>query len=120
MAWEECCIGRGVAALRHNSGSTSFTYYSVWALQEDIQQYEHTGTVFGAITKSQFEALRVIEPLAELVDCFGIQVQSLDRRIRSSVSDSCTLTDQRDALLPSLVSGDVRVEGKGFQAALTE
>ena len=92
MAWEQCCIGRGVAALRHGSGSTSFTCYSAWALQDEMQQYEHTGTVFGAITKSQFEALRVIEPLAKLVDRFETQVQSLDQRIRSSVADSRTLT----------------------------
>ena len=52
----------------------------------------------------------MIEPPAELVDCFGTQVQSLDERIRSNVSDSRTLTDQRDALLPKLVSGKVRLE----------
>ena len=109
MTWEECCIGRGVAALRHSSGSTSFTYYSVWALQEEIQQYEHTGTVFGAITKRQFESLRVIQPPAELVDCFETQVKSLDQRIRSNVSSSRTLTDQRDTLLPKLISGELRV-----------
>ena len=28
MAWEKCCIGRGVAAVRHKSGSCSFSYYS--------------------------------------------------------------------------------------------
>ncbi len=109
MAWERCCIGRGVAALRHKSASSSFTYYSAWVLQEEIQQYEHTGTVFGAINKSQFEALRVIEPPAKLVDCFETYVQSLDERIRSSVSESRILTAQRDALLPRLVSGEVRV-----------
>ena len=109
MAWEKCCIGRGVAALRHNSGSTSFTYYSIWALQEEIQQYEHTGTVFGAINKRQFESLEVIEPPAELVDCFETQVQLLDQRIRSNSSGSRILTDQRDALLPKLVSGELRM-----------
>ena len=34
MAWEHCCIGRGLSALRHRSGSSSFTYYAVQALQE--------------------------------------------------------------------------------------
>lgn len=109
MAWEECCIGRGVAALRHSSGSTSFTYYSVWALQEEIQQYEHTGTVFGAITKRQFESLQVIEPPADLVGRFENQVQALDQRIRLCVSVSRTLTDQRDTLLPRLISGKLQV-----------
>ncbi|MDE2687812.1 MAG: restriction endonuclease subunit S [Chloroflexota bacterium] len=55
MAWEQCCIGRGLAALRHNSGSASYTYYAVMSIQPELQQYEHTGTVFGAINKRQFE-----------------------------------------------------------------
>ena len=33
MAWEKCCIGRGVAALQHNSGSSTYTYHSAWAIQ---------------------------------------------------------------------------------------
>ena len=110
MAWEECCIGRGVAALRHYSDSTSFTYYSIWALQEEIQQYEHTGTVFGAINKRQFESLLVIEPPAELVDCFEVQVKSKDQCIRSNVTSSRTLTDLRDTLLSKLISGEIRVK----------
>ena len=60
MAWDRCCIGRGVAALRHKSGTMSFTYYSTRTIQAALRDYEHTGTVFGAINKSQFEALRVV------------------------------------------------------------
>ena len=119
MAWEKCCIGRGVAALRHKSGSSSFTYYASWAIQPALQEYEHTGTVFGAINKAQFEALGVIEPPVELVNCFETQVQSLDQRLRSNLSDSRTLTVQRDALLPKLVSGEVsltRNDNKCFQS----
>ena len=105
MAWERSCIGRGVAALRHKSGSRSFTYYSVWAMQRELQQYEHTGTVFGAINRKQFQTLRVVEPIVELIARFERQVQSLDGRIRANVSDSRAVTTQRDALLPKLISG---------------
>ena len=109
MAWEECCIGRGVAALRHMSGSTSFTYYSAWAMQKEIQQYEHTGTVFGAINKKQFETMKVIQPTGKLTEVFDSQIQPLDERIRSKYSNSRNLAAQRDALLPKLVSGEVRM-----------
>ena len=109
MAWERCCIGRGVAALRHNSGSIPFTYYSIGALQPEIQQYEQTGTVFGAITRKQFETLNTVEPMPELVKHFTALVLVLDNRIRSNVSDSRTLAAQRDALLPKLVAGEIRV-----------
>ena len=70
MAWERCCVGRGLAALRHKSGSRSFTYYSALAIQDRFRDYEHTGTVFGSINKQQFEALMVIEPDDNLVTAF--------------------------------------------------
>ncbi len=48
----------------------SFSYYSTWTIQSVLQEYEHTGTVFGAVNKSQFETLRVIEPNPNIVEAF--------------------------------------------------
>ena len=109
MAWEECCIGRGVSALRHKSGSVSFTYCSMRALQPALREYEQTGTVFGAINKNQFEALPIVEPPRYLVDAFETVALDWDKQIRLNVSESRSLTAQRDALLPGLVGGEVRV-----------
>ena len=110
MAWEECCIGRGVAALRHKSGSASFTYYSAWANQEQFRQYEHTGTVFGSINKEQFEALQVLEPTKKIITAFDSQVNVLDARIKSGTSEIRLLTSLRDALLPKLISGEIQTK----------
>ena len=109
MAWERCCIGRGVAALRHRSGSSSFTYHSVWAMQRELREYEHTGTVFGAINKGQFEALKVIEPEPRVVSAFDSMSRHLDARTRSNVSESRALAALRETLLPKLISGETRV-----------
>ena len=110
MAWERCCAGRGVAALRHKSGSRSFTYYSAGEIQQEFRQYEHTGTVFGAINKRQFEALSVIEPAPEIISAFESQVGPLDERIRRNISENRTLTQTRDLLLPKLMSGKIRLQ----------
>ena len=112
MAWEECCIGRGVSALRHPSGSRSFTYYAVRALQHKLTEYEHTGTVFGAINKRQFEKLMVIEAPKGFIDHFESYSQKWDERIRSNTKESFDLAAQRDALLPNLVSGVLRVRSQ--------
>ena len=105
MAWERCCIGRGVAGLRHKSGSRSFTYYSAWGIQQELRQYEHTGTVFGAINKRQFQELRAVEPSSEIVSALESLVGPFDERIRRNVSLSHTLAQTRDFLLPKLMSG---------------
>ena len=114
MAWEKCCIGRGVAALRHKSGSVSFSYYFTWTIQAVLREYEHTGTVFGAINKSQFEAFRVIEPDFNIVDAFDSCARPLDARVRSNIAESRTLAALRDALLPKLISGELRVNDAGM------
>ena len=108
-AWERCCIGRGVAALRHKSGSAVYTYYAIWTAQPEIRQYEHTGTVFGAIGGQQFRALLMLEPPGKTIAGFHRIGQDLDSRIRFNVDESRALAAQRDALLPRLLSGEVDV-----------
>ena len=103
MAWEECCIGRGVAALRHRSGSTSFTYYAAQSLQPALRAYESEGTVFGAINKRQFESLRVLEPPIEVVDAFDVEACRLDERLRVATAEAVHLASLRDTLLSRLI-----------------
>jgi type I restriction enzyme S subunit len=111
IAAESCCIGRGVAALRHKGGGRSFTYYTAWSLQEELRQYENTGTVFGAINKKQFEALPTIDPGVELRQAFEGIVDPMDQRIAQNEQESRTLAQTRDLLLPRLMSGELRVAG---------
>ncbi|MDE2933843.1 MAG: restriction endonuclease subunit S [Chloroflexota bacterium] len=112
MVWEQCCVGRGVAALRHKSGSSSYTYYALEALQPEIRQYEHTGTVFGAITKKQFEALQIGEPPEAVAFRFDRQALALDEQIREVSGQARILGALWDVLLPKLLSGEVRIPWK--------
>ncbi len=110
MAWENCCVGRGVAAVRHITGSRSYTYQALSSIQSDLAAFEHTGTVFGAINKAQFEALEIISPGAVLIAAFEALVGPMDDRIRANEAESQTLTQTRDLLLPKLMSGQIRVK----------
>ena len=110
MARERYCIGRGIAALRHKSGSCSFTYYSARSIQQEMRQYEHTGTVFGAINKQQFESLAAIEPSQNFVSLFQDCVGPIDEHIKSNVLMSQYLYRIRDLLLQKLMSGEIRIE----------
>lgn len=106
MAWEECCIGRGVAALRHKSGSTSFTYYAAQTLQPALRAYESEGTVFGAINKRQFESLEVLEPPIELIDAFDVEACRMDARLATATAEATHLASLRDRLLQQLIGGE--------------
>jgi type I restriction enzyme S subunit len=109
MVSERCSIGRGVAAIRHKSGSRSYSYYAMGAFREDFAQFEAGGTVFGCIGKADFLGLRCLAPPAVLVRAFEQAACALDKRIQNNDSESRTLAAIRDALLPKLLSGEVRV-----------
>jgi type I restriction enzyme S subunit len=115
MAWERCCIGRGVAAVRHKSGSRSFTYYAIASTQQALRAYEHTGTVFGAINKQQFAMLDVISPSTMMIAAFEDSVAPFDARIRANTSENETLSQLRNMLLPGLISGQLRLKDAARQ-----
>ena len=111
MANEECCIGRGVAAVRHKSGATSFTYHSMVNLYPDFARFEAEGTVFGSINKDSFEKLRFVIPPDEIIAAFERQAGPLDEQIRTLENQSRTLATLRDTLLPKLLSGELSMAG---------
>ena len=113
MAWDRCCIGRGVAALRHRSGGASFTYYTVQALQIRLREYEHTGTVFGAITRKQLARLPIQQPPMDIVHAFERLARPWDETIRHNTAQIDTLVALRSALLPPLISGNLRMRDVG-------
>jgi type I restriction enzyme S subunit len=109
MANEECCIGRGIAAVRHKSGATSFTYHSMANLYPDFARFEAEGTVFGSINKDSFEKLRFVIPPDEIIAAYERQAGPLDEQIRTLETQSRTLATLRDTLLPKLLSGQLSV-----------
>ncbi|WP_228488546.1 restriction endonuclease subunit S [Prolixibacter sp. SD074] len=63
MANEKCCIGRGVLAFRYKHDNSFYTYCKMKSLMDDIKQFNETGTVFGPISKSDFENLIFLFPV---------------------------------------------------------
>jgi len=105
MAKEKCCIGRGVAAVRHKTGSASFTYYSMLKLKDYFNLFESEGTVFGSIGKKDFEGLEVIMPPNEMVKAFEEIVGIFDKKIENDSLEIDTLVKIRDTLLHELMNG---------------
>ncbi len=110
MVGEKCCIGRGVATIRHKTGSRSYTYYAMQFLREDFALYEAEGTVFGAINKTGFQTLSQLRPSDGIIEAFERLVYPLDQSIENNENQSRTLSQIRDALLPKLLSGEIRVD----------
>lgn len=109
LAAVDCCIGRGLAALRHKSGSASFTYYAMLQLKENFKIYEGEGTVFGSINQKDFKNLIQLKSPEVLISEFEINAGALDSKIELNSLNIITLAKLRDTLLPKLMSGELRI-----------
>jgi type I restriction enzyme S subunit len=108
MATEHCAIGRGVAAVRHKTGSRSFTYQFMRSISEVFARFDAEGTVFGSIGKKDFHAIACVRPSHNAVLSFERCLLPIDSRIEVNERESRTLAALRDALLPKLLSGELR------------
>ena len=100
MAIERCCFGRRVAAVRHGRDSRSFTYYSMQSLRGTFELFEAEGTVFGAVSKKDFQSMPWVCPSDGMVAQFDASCSALDSRIATDERETVALAAQRDALLP--------------------
>ena len=110
LAWEKCCIGRGIASLRHNTGAISFTYYTAKQLQTQFRSFNAEGTIFGSINKTDFNKISCVEPKKNVIMLFETIIGAIDCKIRNNEEQIQTLSQIRDALLPRLISGKLRVD----------
>ncbi len=109
LATEDCCIGRGIAAVRHRTGSRSYTYYSMLQLRDHFNKYEAEGTVFGSINQKDFNNIIWLTCSPEMVKSFEKFAGNWDQKIEINSNDTAKLIKLRDTLLPKLISGEVRV-----------
>ena len=109
IAIEECCIGRGLAAIRHKTGSSSFTYYSMLQLKENFKIYEGEGTVFGSINQKDFKSLLQLKVGKSALEFFELNAGCKDKKIELNELEIQNLSKLRDTLLPKLLSGELRI-----------
>lgn len=111
MAMEKCCIGRGVAAFRYKKKPSyfSYTYYKFKSLLEEIKQFNDNGTVFGAMSKSDFENLEITIPDENTIMSFQQQVKIIDDKIVNNNNEIQTLIQTRDGLLQKLMGGEMKI-----------
>lgn len=105
MALEDCAIGRGVAAIRHKSDSRSYTYHFMRSLAHIFAPYKDEGTVFGSISKKDFQAIPCINPPQAVIQAYEQLCVPWDSQVELNERTSCTLSNIRDTMLPNLISG---------------
>lgn len=109
VAYEECCIGRGLAAIHSKDNHQSFVLYTLFTLKKQLDVFNGEGTVFGSINKESLNSMEITIPPRELMDRFESTVSPIDRAIRNNYEEICRLQAIRDTLLPKLMNGEIDV-----------
>jgi type I restriction enzyme S subunit len=109
IAFESCCLGRGLAAIKSKTQHSSFLLYTMFSLKEQLNVFNSEGTVFGSINKNDLPALPIVIPSDDILRQFEESVSPMDAQIEANYAESCNLKTARDVLLPRLMSGKLSV-----------
>lgn len=109
IANEDCCIGRGLAAIHSKDNHQSFVHYTVLSLRSQLDVFNGEGTVFGCINRDALNNMEVVIPAKDDLDKFEKIVASLDADIFNRSEENDRLKIIRDTLLPKLMNGEIEV-----------
>ena len=104
MAKEECCIGRGLSAFRykHDINLRSYTFYKLNSLSCEIQQFNDKGTVFGSISKGDFENIQILIPPQNFARNLNKKLATFDDKIYHNSQQIQNLEAMRDIILKKI------------------
>ena len=90
-----------------------FIYFALRNLVSELRRSTH-GSVFDTITGETFKSVQTVIVPVELTRIFDKKISSFMERILSSLQESETLVLLRNALLPKLLSGEIRLKDSGM------
>jgi type I restriction enzyme, S subunit len=110
IATTPVAVNQGFIALK--CGDSFPTVYVLHWLRENMDAIVEraNGTTFLEISKSNFRPIPAVVASDLVIRAFVRHTQPLYDRIVSNVRQSATLTSLRDALLPRLLSGELRLK----------
>lgn len=109
MAAQECCLGRGLAGIRHKSGARSFTYAFIGYIEKSLGDSGSAGTVFSSINRKELERVGFVAPAEPLLEAYEQTIYPIDQKVEVLSKETKALEELRDTLLPKLLSGELTV-----------
>ena len=103
IAIEDCCIGRGVAALRSKLKCNSHLFYLLQNLKPEFDISDGEGTIFGSINKDDLYNMEVIS-CDNIITEFDKIVNPIDERVRIYCIENQKLGELKDLLLSKLAT----------------
>lgn len=109
IAKENCCIGRGLAALNSKDGCIAYLFGVMVNLKQIFDRRNVDGTTFGSITKDDLFSLTVIKPNKDVLKKYHETITPAFEKQNQIELENKILSNLRDWLLPMLMNGQVTV-----------
>lgn len=109
IAKENCCIGRGLAALNSKDNCIAYLFGVMISLKQIFDRRNVDGTTFGSITKDDLFSLKVVKPDTEILKRYQKMINPAFEKQNKIELENNYLTELRDWLLPMLMNGQVKV-----------
>lgn len=109
IAKEDCCIGRGLAALNSKDNCMAFLFGVMVNLKQIFDRRNTDGTTFGSITKDDLFSLKVVKPTENILKQFNEILNPVFEKQNKIELENIQLAELRDWLLPMLMNGQVKV-----------
>ena len=110
IAKENCCIGRGLAALNSKDNCIAYLFGVMINLKQIFDRRNTDGTTFGSITKDDLFSLTVVKPDKETLSKYHEIINPAFEKQNKIELENQTLAELRDWLLPMLMNGQVQVK----------
>ncbi|MBR6986320.1 MAG: restriction endonuclease subunit S [Ruminococcus sp.] len=107
IAMNDCCIGRGLAAIHHES--TAYAWCTLKALQPFFDIFNANGTTFGALTSDDLKNHYIISPDNDVLQAFIRISKPIEEKMRVISKEIRQLSTLRDWLLPMLMNGQATI-----------
>jgi type I restriction enzyme S subunit len=104
MAMNQSCYGLRSKA----ENGEFFCFYLTKSLVEILEARAH-GSVFSTITRDTLDGVATISPSLEAIQSFNRSTGALLGKIKANLEENRILGNQRDALLPKLICGELRI-----------
>lgn len=101
----DCCIGRGISAVRSKTHCNSFLFYLMKSVKDQFDISNGEGTIFGSINKDDLHAIKVLISDFKVDSAFENEVSQLDNKI-----ENLCLQTQKLEELKNLLLGKMAVE----------
>jgi len=106
----ECFTNQQInSIIPFDKGSENFLLFSIIESKGLLLSLGGGGSVFFNLSKGRFDDMEIISPSKPCVAAFGESVAPLIAKCFALKEESRTLSTLRDALLPRLISGELRV-----------